>query len=68
MPFSAREILRRLLKAGFVEVRQSGSHKVLRHPDGRMTYVAMHPGDVPTGTFRCILKQAGFSKEEFDTL
>jgi predicted RNA binding protein YcfA (HicA-like mRNA interferase family) len=68
MPFSAREVLRRLLKAGFVEVRQSGSHKVLRHPDGRMTYVAMHPGDVPTGTFRSILKQAGISTEEFGRL
>lgn len=68
MPFSAREVLRRLLKAGFVEVRQSGSHKVLRHPDGRMTYVAMHPGDIPTGTFRTILKQAGVSRDEFDRL
>lgn len=68
MPFSAREILRRLLKAGFVEVRQTGSHKVLRHADGRMTYVAMHPGDVPTGTFRSILKQAGISSEDFSRL
>ena len=56
MPFSAREILAKLLRAGFVEVRQSGSHKVLRHPDGRQTYVAMHPGGLPTGTFRKILK------------
>jgi predicted RNA binding protein YcfA (HicA-like mRNA interferase family) len=68
MPFSAREILRRLLKAGFVEVRQSGSHKVLRHSDSRLTYVAMHPGDVPTGTFRAILKQARLTQEEFDNL
>jgi len=68
MPFSAREVLRRLLKAGFVEVRQSGSHKVLRHSNGRMTYVAMHPGGVPTGTFRSILKQAGIASEEFDRL
>ena len=44
MPYSAREVLAKLLRAGFVEVRQSGSHKVLRHPDGRQTYVAMHPG------------------------
>jgi len=33
-----------------------------------MTYVAMHPGDVPTGTFRSILKQAGLSREDFDRL
>lgn len=65
MPYSAREALKRLLRAGFNEVRQSGSHKVLRHPDGRQTYVAMHPGDIPSGTLRKILKQAGLSEEEF---
>ena len=65
MPYSAREVLARLIRAGFVEVRQSGSHKVVRHPDGRQTYVAMHPGTLPTGTFRKILKQAGLSEEQF---
>ena len=68
MPYSAREALKRLLLAGFTEVRQSGSHKVLRHPDGRQTYVAMHPGDIPSGTLRNILKQAGLSEEEFRKL
>lgn len=68
MPYSAREVLARLSRAGFLEVRQSGSHKVLRHPDGRQTYVAMHPGTLPTGTFRKILKQAGLAEEEFRAL
>jgi predicted RNA binding protein YcfA (HicA-like mRNA interferase family) len=68
MPYSAREVLAKLLRAGFVEARQTGSHKVLRHPDGRQTYVAMHPGTLPTGTFRKILKQAGFSEEQFRSL
>ena len=65
MPYSAREVLAKLLRAGFVETRQTGSHKVLRHPDGRQTYVAMHPGTLPTGTFRKILKQAGLTEEQF---
>ena len=68
MPYSAREVLARLIRAGFVEARQSGSHKVLRHPDGRQTYVAMHPGTLPTETFRKILKQAGLSEEQFRAL
>jgi predicted RNA binding protein YcfA (HicA-like mRNA interferase family) len=68
MPYSAREVLAKLLRAGFVEVRQSGSHKVLRHPDGRQTYAAMYPGELPTGTFRKILKQAGLSEEQFRDL
>ena len=65
MPYSAREVLARLLRAGFLEVRQTGSHKILRHPDGRQTYVAMHPGTLPSWTFRKILKQAGLTEEEF---
>jgi predicted RNA binding protein YcfA (HicA-like mRNA interferase family) len=68
MPFSAREVLAKLLRAGFEEVRQSGSHKVLRHPSGRQTYVAMHPGTLPSGTFRKILKQAGLTEEQFRNL
>ena len=58
----------RLQRAGFEIRRQSGSHVVLRHADGRQTYVAMHFKDVPTGTFRSILKQSGLTEEEFRAL
>jgi predicted RNA binding protein YcfA (HicA-like mRNA interferase family) len=68
MPYKAREVLTKLQRAGFVIRRQSGSHVVLRHADGRQTYVAMHPGDVPSGTFRAILRQAGLTDEEFRKL
>jgi len=68
MPYKAREVLAKLQRAGFVVRRQSGSHIVLRHPDGRQTYVAVHTGDVPTGTFRSILKQSGLTEEEFRNL
>ena len=68
MPYTAREVLAKLLRAGFVERRQSGSHKVLRHSDGRQTYVSMHTRDIPPGTFRKILKQAQLSEEEFKNL
>jgi predicted RNA binding protein YcfA (HicA-like mRNA interferase family) len=68
MPYKAREVLAKLQRAGFVIRRQSGSHIVLRHPDGRQTYVAMHSTDLPTGTFRSILKQAGMTDEQFRNL
>lgn len=68
MSFKAREVLGKLYRAGFKVVRQSGSHAVLRHPDGRQTYVSIHTGDVPPGTFRNILKQAGLTIEEFNDL
>ena len=68
MPHKAKEVLRKLRRAGFEERRQSGSHLVMRHPDGRQTYLSMHTGDVPSGTFRSILKQAGITEEEFFAL
>lgn len=68
MPYKARELLSKLKKAEFSEKRQSGSHIIMRHPDGRQTYVAMHPGDIPVGTYRKILKQAQLSEEDLDKL
>jgi predicted RNA binding protein YcfA (HicA-like mRNA interferase family) len=68
MPYTARETVARLQRAGFAPVRQSGSHLLLRHPDGRTTYVAMHRRDVPTGTFKAILRQAGLTEDDFRRL
>jgi predicted RNA binding protein YcfA (HicA-like mRNA interferase family) len=68
MPFTPREALARLKRVGFEEVRQTGSHLFLRHPDGRMTFIAMHRGDIPPGTLRSILKQANLTEEEFKNL
>jgi len=68
MPYKAREVVAKLQRAGFVVRRLSGSHMVLRHADGRQTYVAVHTGDIPTGTFRAILKQADLNEEEFRAL
>ena len=68
MPYKARELLAKLQRAGFIVKRQSGSHVVLRHPNGRQTYVAMHPGDIPDGTLRSIVRQSGLSEEELRRL
>jgi predicted RNA binding protein YcfA (HicA-like mRNA interferase family) len=68
MPYTPREIVARLNRAGFEPVRQTGSHLFLRHKDGRLTFVSMHRKDVPLGTFRKILKQAGLTESEFRDL
>ena len=43
MPPRPREVLRVLMRIGFEEKRQTGSHRILRHPDGRQVVVPMHP-------------------------
>ncbi len=39
-----REVVARLERLGFAEIRQRGSHKQFRHPDGRQTTVPFHAG------------------------
>ena len=61
-----REVVVRLENLGFVEVRQRGSHKQYRHPDGRCTTVPFHAGrDVSPILLRQIAKDIGLTVEEF---
>ena len=60
-----REVVRILETLGFVEVRQRGSHKQFRHPDGRFTTVPMHQGrDISPFLFRKIADDIKLSAEE----
>jgi predicted RNA binding protein YcfA (HicA-like mRNA interferase family) len=60
-----KELLRFLRKHGYEEARQKGSHRILTHPVRRMLSVPIHTGDVPRGLLLRILKDAGFSEEDF---
>ncbi len=67
---SADEFIKILQKAGFVIIRQKGSHIFLRHPDGRTTVVPNHPGNnLDRGLLNKILKKdVNISREEFENL
>ena len=63
---SGERAIRALERAGFILVRQRGSHIFLRHPDGRATVVPVHRGeDLGRGILRRILRDAELSREEF---
>ena len=54
-----------LQKIGFVEVRQRGSHKQFRHPDGRATTVPFHKDrDISPILLRQIASDINLSVEE----
>jgi predicted RNA binding protein YcfA (HicA-like mRNA interferase family) len=63
--YSSRHIISVLLKHGFYEVSQSGSHK--KFYNGTLT--AIVPADkreIPIGTFLSIVRQAGLSRNDFE--
>lgn len=59
MPLTAQEVIRRLKREGWIEVRQSGSHKQFKK-DGQRITVPDHRGDLKPATERDIKKKAGW--------
>ena len=62
-------VVRALERAGFKVMRITGSHHIMRHPDGRGTTVPVHSGrDVAKGTLRSILADVGLTVDELRQL
>jgi predicted RNA binding protein YcfA (HicA-like mRNA interferase family) len=60
---SGAAIVKALERLGFVEIRQSGSHVIMRRGP-RGCVVPLH-GEVKVGTLAGILRQAQVSQDEF---
>jgi predicted RNA binding protein YcfA (HicA-like mRNA interferase family) len=65
--FRYRQVVNRLKKFGFVFDRQAaGSHEIwYNEQSDRYTTLPNHPGDMPEGLLRAVLKQAGISADDF---
>ncbi|MTJ09430.1 MULTISPECIES: type II toxin-antitoxin system HicA family toxin [unclassified Anabaena] len=65
--FSYREIIKIIKKFGFVFYRQAaGSHEIWFNAETNLyTTIPNHSGDMPEGTLRAILKQAGIKPDDF---
>ncbi len=65
--FRYRQIIKKLKAFGFEFFRHAaGSHEIWRNSaTGRFTTIPNHPGDMPEGTLRAILKQANVEPDEF---
>jgi predicted RNA binding protein YcfA (HicA-like mRNA interferase family) len=64
---SGAETIRALEELGFEQVRQRGSHVVLKKdtPEGAVGCVVPLHRELAIGTLRGILKQAGVTPDEF---
>jgi predicted RNA binding protein YcfA (HicA-like mRNA interferase family) len=68
IPISHRELARKLRRAGYVEIRTS-RHPVYYLGAKNLTIpVPQHPGDVPKGTLRAIIREMGIGIEAFNNL
>ena len=65
--FKYHEVIRRLKKFGFEFVRHcSGSHEIWRNVESRKKIaLPRHVKDIPEGTLRAVLKEAGIGEDDF---
>lgn len=59
------EAVRAVKRMGCYLARQTGSHAVYCHPDGRWTVIPMYKGTLAKGTLKSILKDLKVTQEEF---
>jgi predicted RNA binding protein YcfA (HicA-like mRNA interferase family) len=68
-PIKARKLIKILIKLGFSQVRQKGSHAFFAHKNGRSTVVPIHPSNqIGKGLLRSILSDIQLSPDEFRNL
>jgi predicted RNA binding protein YcfA (HicA-like mRNA interferase family) len=60
---NGEEAVRALLRLGFSDLRQTGSHRILRK-EGRTVVVPMHRPIKP-GTLKGLIEQSGVSVDDF---
>lgn len=66
---TGKKVIKALKSIGFELIRIKGSHRFLRHQDGRTTVVPVHAGEtIGTGLLSKILRDCDLSKDDFKLL
>jgi predicted RNA binding protein YcfA (HicA-like mRNA interferase family) len=65
---SGRRCVAALLKVGFVQTRQQGSHIILVRDDPHCRLSVPNHGELDRGMLRAIIRQAGLTVAEFTAL
>ena len=63
--YSSDEIIKVLAKFGFDIFSQKGSHGKFKNSTGRTVIIPINKREIPTGTFRSILRQSGITLQQF---
>jgi predicted RNA binding protein YcfA (HicA-like mRNA interferase family) len=56
---STAEFIRRLRRSGFVLIHHGKKHDLYENQDGKRVIVWRHGREIPNGTYRSMLKDAG---------
>ncbi|MBI3290263.1 type II toxin-antitoxin system HicA family toxin [Candidatus Microgenomates bacterium] len=65
--YTPKKVIAKYKNLGFVEDRQSGSHKIFYHPTTKQrAVIPFHLKELPKGTLSAILRESQVSKKDFE--
>lgn len=68
VPIKPKDLVKILLKLGFIQRDAEGSHVFFRHADGRTTVIPIHSREISKGLLKKILNDVKLSVDEYDEL
>ncbi|HOL22216.1 MAG TPA: type II toxin-antitoxin system HicA family toxin [bacterium] len=66
--YSSSEIAGVLQKIGFSFIKQKGSHAKFKNKENKVVILPMNRKEIPQGTLRSILRQAGINYKKFEEI
>jgi len=66
--FSAKQVIKALCRVGFTVDHQRGSHIFLHNSEKNISVIVPNHAEIKKGTLNNILKKAGISIEELNSL
>lgn len=61
-----RDVVKKLIKLGFIEHHQIGSHLTMKNPEtNNRAVIPMHLKDIKKGTLSAIIRESGIDRDEF---
>jgi predicted RNA binding protein YcfA (HicA-like mRNA interferase family) len=67
-PVSRRELIRRLRRLGFEGPEPAGRHQYMTRGSQQVFIPNPHRGDIDKGLLATVLRQAGISREEWESV
>jgi len=65
-PLRSKDVIKVLKKLGYIEKRQTGSHKIFLNPlKKKIITVPIHNKDLKVGLIRAIIRELEITKNEF---
>lgn len=68
VPIKPKDLVKIIIKLGFIQRDAEGSHVFFRHTDGRTTVIPIHSREISKGLLKKILNDVKLTVDDYEEL